>query len=64
MTRKPKQFKGTGRTFDEALQQAINEAGKTIKFPDGAVQWKLVELRGQVGGILGKPLFYVTIESQ
>lgn len=60
-----KRFKGTSRKGDieEALQNAIAAAERSVPHPDAMVEWTLVEVRGRVGGIAGFHEITVTIEA-
>ncbi|MEH2439303.1 hypothetical protein [Nostoc sp.] len=71
-TMKIQQFQGTSKEgdFQSALQEAINEALKVLSFIDGAtisdqrIVWKLIEISGSKGGLLGENAITVTIEAQ
>ncbi len=60
----PKRYVGVGKTMEEALRSAVNQAERDIRVPDGAVAWKLVEISGTAGGFSGRRAFKVTIETQ
>lgn len=62
---KKRTFKGTSKKgdIDEALQQAIAAAERSVRHPDAMVTWTLKGISGRSGGIAGFREVTVTIES-
>ena len=61
-----KLFKGTSKKGDveEALQNAIAAAEKSVRHPDAMVDWTLKSVSGRNGGIAGFQEVTVTIEAR
>src|SRR5947208_3193307 len=64
-TPKKRTFKGTSKKgdIDEALQQAIASAERSVRHPDAMVSWTLKGISGRSGGIAGFREIMVTIEA-
>jgi predicted dehydrogenase len=62
------QFQGTSEEedFQSALLEAINKALEALSVgtSDQRIAWKLIEISGSRGGLLGEKTITVTIEAQ
>ncbi|MEH1819155.1 MAG: hypothetical protein V7L31_08770 [Nostoc sp.] len=62
------QFQGTSEVgnFQSALNDAINQALKALSIDtsDQRIAWKLIEVSGSKGGLLGEQSINVNIEAQ
>jgi Flp pilus assembly protein TadB len=61
-----KQFKGVSKSgnIEEALQEAIAAAERSVRHPDAMVNWTLKSISGRSGGIAGFKEVTVTIEAK
>jgi hypothetical protein len=65
---KIQRFQGTSKEgdFQSALLEATNKALKALSgnISDQRIEWKIIEISGSKGGILGEKSIIVTIEAQ
>ena len=57
----PKKYTGEGKKLDDAIRNAVKLAEKDIKYADGAIKWKVIDIFGEVGGFFSFK-YKVTIE--
>jgi hypothetical protein len=65
-SREQRSFKGTSKKGDyqEALQNAINAAQRSVRHPDAMVEWAFRSASGRSGGFAGFREVTVTIDAK
>ena len=57
-----KRFSGEGKDLNSALRDAIRKLSKVDAAPDDTIKWRLVEIKGEIGGFFPKSVIIVVIE--